>query len=32
MAIAAHAKAKGLEFAADLARSLRMTPELLGRA
>ena len=31
MEIAAHAKAKGQEFAANLARSLRMTSELLGR-
>jgi len=28
--VAAHAKAKGREFAANLARSLRMTTELLG--
>jgi hypothetical protein len=31
MLIAAHAKAKGREFAADLARSLRATSELMGR-
>ncbi len=30
MAVAAHAKAKGLEFAASLARSIRMTTEELG--
>ena len=30
MAVAAHAKAKGLEFAANLARSIRMTTEELG--
>ena len=29
--IAEHAKAKGQEFAANLARSLRMTSEILGR-
>ncbi len=29
--VAAHAKAKGREFAANLARSLRMTAEELGR-
>jgi hypothetical protein len=31
MLIAAHAKTKGREFAANLARSLRVTSELLGR-
>ena len=30
MAVAAHAKAKGLEFAVSLARSIRMTTEELG--